>query len=150
YLEEALAIQRKALPSQHPDLAINLNNLGVLLQDLGQRDQARRYYEEALAIKRKGLPAQHPTLAISLNNLAVLLLDLRQQQEGGPLFHEAAASWAGYTAAVAAGSAERDHAPLAAQGRFHLDAFLNLAAQHPPPSAAQRQQVLAAVLDARA
>lgn len=31
-----------------PDVATSLNNLGALLADLGERDEARRHYEEAL------------------------------------------------------------------------------------------------------
>ena len=64
--EEALAIRRKALPADHPDIAWSLNNLGMVQFGLRDYAGAKRSYEEALAIRRKVLPADHPDIADSL------------------------------------------------------------------------------------
>ena len=76
--EEALAIRRKALPKDHPDIAVSLNNLGVVQQDLREYAAAKASYEEALAIYRKALPKDHPDIATSLDHLG----DVRQQPRG--------------------------------------------------------------------
>ena len=54
--EQALAICRKALPPDHPDIAQSLNNLGLVQDDLRDYAGAKRSHEEALAIRRKSLP----------------------------------------------------------------------------------------------
>ena len=41
---------RSAIPQGHPDLAISLNNLGILLQAQGDYGEARGYLERALAM----------------------------------------------------------------------------------------------------
>src|SRR5262249_8273714 len=69
---QALARTRKALPRQHPFLAMSLSNLAELLRELGQYDESRKRHEEALTILRRVLPPQHPVLATSLGNLGVL------------------------------------------------------------------------------
>jgi Tfp pilus assembly protein PilF len=51
------------LGPDHPTTATSLNNLGWLLQGLGQREAARPYLERALAIWEKVLGPDHPTTA---------------------------------------------------------------------------------------
>jgi CHAT domain-containing protein/tetratricopeptide (TPR) repeat protein len=150
HLEEALAIQRKALPKDHPHFATSLHNLGMLLRAMGRHDEARQHLEEALALRRKALPKDHPHLATSLNVLGALLQDLGENEAAWRNHLEAATIRAAFTARTAAGSAQRDHAALAREGRFSLHAFLSLAAQTASLSARQRQQVLTALLDGKA
>ena len=76
--EEALAICRKSLPPDHPDIASSLNNLGIVQDDLREYAAAKQSYEEALAIFRKSLPPDHPDIAHSLNNLGVVQSALRE------------------------------------------------------------------------
>jgi tetratricopeptide (TPR) repeat protein/CHAT domain-containing protein len=78
---EALALRRKALLKDHPDLAASLNNLGLLLKAMGWREEARKHYEEALSLRRKALPKDHPDLANSLHNLGALLRDMGRRDE---------------------------------------------------------------------
>jgi CHAT domain-containing protein len=137
------------LPPLHPDIATSLTILGWLLRDMGRYDEARRHYEEALAIRRKALPPLHPHLAYSLNNLGGLLRDMGEGDAAWRCLQEAANTWAAFTARTSAGSAQHDHAALAHKDRHLLQLFLNLAEQS-PPSAGQRQQVLAALLDGKA
>jgi tetratricopeptide (TPR) repeat protein len=61
------------LGADHPDTALSLNNLGGLLQGMGDYAEARPYYERALAINEAVLGADHPATAVSLNNLGYLL-----------------------------------------------------------------------------
>jgi tetratricopeptide (TPR) repeat protein len=72
YYERALAIQEKALGSDHPDTARSLNNLGALLDSMGDLAGARPYYERALAIWEKALGSDHPDTAYSYNSLGML------------------------------------------------------------------------------
>ena len=44
-----VAIRERALGPEHPDTASSLNNLALLLKDLGDLEGARPLYERALA-----------------------------------------------------------------------------------------------------
>ena len=70
--EQALAIRRKSLPPDHPDIAYSLNNLGIVQSALREYAAAKQSYEQALAIRRKSLPPDHPDIAFSLRNLGLL------------------------------------------------------------------------------
>jgi len=76
---QALAIRRKSLPADHPDIATSLNSLGLVQSALREHyAAAKQSHEQALAICRKSLPADHPDIAISLNNLGNVLSELRE------------------------------------------------------------------------
>ena len=64
--EQALAIRRKSLPPDHPDIADSLNNLGSVQCELREYAAAKQSHEQALAIRRKSLPKDHPDIARSL------------------------------------------------------------------------------------
>ena len=89
--ERALAIREKVLGPEHPDTAMSLNNLAVLLKDQGDLAGARPLYERALAITEKVLGPEHPDTAMSLNNLAVLLKDQGDLAGARPLYERALA-----------------------------------------------------------
>ena len=61
--EQALAIRRKSLPPDHPDIATSLNNLGMVQYELREYAAAKQSHEQALAIRRKSLPPDHPDIA---------------------------------------------------------------------------------------
>ena len=61
--EQALAICRKSLPPDHPDIATSLNNLGIVQYALREYAAAKQSHEQALAIRRKSLPPDHPDIA---------------------------------------------------------------------------------------
>jgi CHAT domain-containing protein/Tfp pilus assembly protein PilF len=150
HLEEALAIQRKALPPLHPHIAVSLGALGMQLQAMGQYDEALKHLEEALAIQRKALPPLHPELATSLGNLGALLWDMGENEAAWRCLQEGITIRAAFTARTSAGSAQRDHAALARQGRPNLYALLSLAEQTASLSAEQHEQVLATLFDGKA
>ena len=70
--ERALAIDEAAYGTEHPSVAIRVNNLGGVLQDLGDLAGARAAYERALAINEKFLPPDHPHNQITRTSLAAL------------------------------------------------------------------------------
>ncbi|WP_374409324.1 CHAT domain-containing protein [Hydrogenophaga sp.] len=85
----ALAIDEKALGANHPDTAIDLNNLAGLYESMGRYDEALPLYRRALAIKEKALGADHASTATSLNNLAGLYKAMGRYDEALPLYRRA-------------------------------------------------------------
>jgi Flp pilus assembly protein TadD len=63
----------------HTDTADSLNNLGGLLQAIGDLAGARPYYEQALAILEQVYPANHPTLLIVRGNLEALQKEIENK-----------------------------------------------------------------------
>ena len=70
---QALAIRRKLLPSNHPDVAASLHNLAGVQFRQDNLAESESSYREALAAWQKLLPNNHPTVALALNNLAQVL-----------------------------------------------------------------------------
>lgn len=70
---EALAIRRKILPADHPQIATSLNNLGYSARKAGRLDEAAARFREALAISRRVSSPGDPAILVPLGNLAMLL-----------------------------------------------------------------------------
>jgi tetratricopeptide (TPR) repeat protein len=68
-VERALRIDEQSFGPDHPDVAIRVNNLGMVLQDQGDLAGARAAFERALRISEKFLPAKHPNIATVRKNL---------------------------------------------------------------------------------
>lgn len=75
-LEQAIALERQILPSNHPDAAINISNLAVAYRLSGAYKKASELHEHALAIRESTLGPGHPDTASSLSNLALVHHDL--------------------------------------------------------------------------
>ncbi len=75
FSREALAMKRKLLPSDHPQVAISLRDLGRVLQAEGKYAEAEKSLREGLAIFRQTLGDIHPDVAFTLNGLADVLSD---------------------------------------------------------------------------
>jgi tetratricopeptide (TPR) repeat protein len=75
-LERALAVSEAAHGVDVPETTTIINNLGYLLQNLGDPDGARAHYERALRIDEAALGPDHPDVAIDLSNLGGVLRDL--------------------------------------------------------------------------
>jgi tetratricopeptide (TPR) repeat protein len=56
-------------PSLHTD---TLNNLGVLYDEMGEKDAALEHYQRALSILKLRLGEEHLDVANTLNNLSIL------------------------------------------------------------------------------
>ena len=71
-VQRALAIDEKVFGPDHPNVARDVNNLGMVLQALGDLDGARKAFERALAIIEKVLGPDHPHAQTVRSNLAAL------------------------------------------------------------------------------
>jgi CHAT domain-containing protein/tetratricopeptide (TPR) repeat protein len=74
--EHALALRRKLLPKDHPDLGRSLNNLGLAEKTAGEPRRARDLLEEAVRIWRTSLPPGDPLIATGQSNLGAVQVDL--------------------------------------------------------------------------
>ena len=88
--EEALAIDRRALPSGHPDIAETLTNLGNLQRPAGV-SRRRRATRRRWPSDRRALPEGPPDIANSLNNLGNVQCDLREYAAARKSYEEALA-----------------------------------------------------------
>ena len=72
----ALAIAEKSLGSEHPDVAVGLNNLAVLLRATNRLAEAAPLYRQVLQILaefRHRTGHAHPHFRTAINNYATLL-----------------------------------------------------------------------------
>ncbi len=74
--EQALAIDERVLGPDHPNVAIRVNNLAQILQDLGDLKGARAHFERALTIWEKAYDPEDPWIAIAANNLGRVLQEM--------------------------------------------------------------------------
>ena len=72
-LEEALALRRKLLGSEHKDVAVTLVELARVYSDQGLDPRAEPLLWESLAIRRKALGEEDHETAVSATDLALLL-----------------------------------------------------------------------------
>jgi tetratricopeptide (TPR) repeat protein len=90
-LEEALAMRRKVLGREHPEVAVTENELGRVLFDQGRLGEAEAHFRAALAIRRKALGPAHHETATSLSDLGLLLRDKGDRAGAEALLREALA-----------------------------------------------------------
>lgn len=88
----ALRISEAAFEPGHPDIAARQSNLAIVLQDLGQPEEARDLLRKALAADEKTFAPGHPSIAVRQSNLALVLEDLGQLEEARELLRKALAS----------------------------------------------------------
>ncbi|CAF1011326.1 unnamed protein product [Adineta steineri] len=72
YHEQALEIQQKSLPSNHPSLAASYSNIGNVHGSMGEYSKALSYFEKAIEIDQKTLPSNHPSLATSYHSIGLV------------------------------------------------------------------------------
>ena len=90
-MRRALAIDEASFGSEHPNVAIRLNNLAQLLKATNRLAEAEPLMRRALAIDEASFGAEHPNVARDLNNLARLLEDTNRVAEAEPLMRWALA-----------------------------------------------------------
>ncbi len=71
--ERALKIEMDSHDPDYTKIAIRLNNLGLVLMDLGDLEGAKEKFEQALKSDLKTFGPDHPNVAIRLNNLGGVL-----------------------------------------------------------------------------
>ena len=77
----ALAIHERALGPDHPEVAIDLNNLASLLQAKGDYAGAESSFRRALALLEKALGPDHPNTKQAQANLDALLAAEKQTEK---------------------------------------------------------------------
>jgi tetratricopeptide (TPR) repeat protein len=87
--ERALAIEEKLRGADHGNVAVIVSNLGGLLIDLGEMQEARRHYERALDIGEAVHGPDHPQVATYRNNLGIVLQNLGELDEAKKNFERA-------------------------------------------------------------
>jgi len=83
--KKAMEVAEQNVGPDHPDVAIDLNNLAGLYRAQGHYAQAEPLYKRSLAIDEKALGPDHPDVAIDLNNLAGLYRAMNRGDEAEPL-----------------------------------------------------------------
>lgn len=91
YSRFALEIRERSFGPNHPETMTSVNNLGLLLHDLGELVDARTYLERALAFDEAVHGPEHPHTATSLNNLGLTLRDQGELAEAQRLYERALA-----------------------------------------------------------
>ena len=69
YTEKALNIFTNTFGQNHPNVAIEYNNLGEAWKFKGEYDKAIDFYQKALNIFTNTFGQNHPNVAIEYNNL---------------------------------------------------------------------------------
>jgi tetratricopeptide (TPR) repeat protein len=87
----ALTINEASYGSDHPEVAIALNNLAELLRETNRLAEAEPLMRRALAIDEASFGQDHPKVSIRLNNLALILQDTNRLAEAEPLMRRALA-----------------------------------------------------------
>ncbi|HXU44363.1 MAG TPA: serine/threonine-protein kinase [Thermoanaerobaculia bacterium] len=90
-LEKALALRRRTLPKDDPEIAESLNRLAVLSAESGAYERAIALFREALDLRRRRFGSASGPVAVSLNNLALALQDRGSYAAAEPLYREALA-----------------------------------------------------------
>ena len=72
HFQRALAIDEKAFGPDHPNVAIAVDNLGLVLKDLGDPEGARTHFQRALRIFEHFLGKEHSNTLIVRRNLESL------------------------------------------------------------------------------
>jgi len=86
----ALAIDGKSYGPDHPNVAVHLNNLALLLEATNRASDVDPLYRRALTIDETSYGSDHPEVA-DLNNLAGLLEATNRVSEAEPLYRRALA-----------------------------------------------------------
>lgn len=86
-----LAIDERTYGNEHPDLAICLNDLALLLLDTNRIAEAEPSMRRALAIDEHPYGTEHPIVAVRLNNMSLLLQKTNRLREAESLMRRALA-----------------------------------------------------------
>ena len=81
-ISDAVAFWRTQVPVQALELALALDNLGVVERARGNFEDAQRHTLEALRLRTENLPENDQTLARSYNNLASVLVGQGHYADG--------------------------------------------------------------------
>lgn len=84
--QRALQINKQVYGEDHPEIAIDLYNLGLLYQAQSRNEEAEQFHQDALRMREETLGDDHPDVALRLTQLAALYRDRGRYEEAEPLF----------------------------------------------------------------
>jgi eukaryotic-like serine/threonine-protein kinase len=90
--ERALAIDQRELGDDHPRLAIDLNNLAIVAQNMGDLKQAESLFREAIDRNERAFGDTHPETSAAKENYGLLLQREARLTEAEPLLRQALAA----------------------------------------------------------
>ena len=91
-----MSIDEKAFGTEHPSVAIDLNNLAILYDGQRKYNEAEPLHKQALSIWEKTLGPDHPHVASGLESYANLLEMTDRAHEAAELLERAKAIRAKY------------------------------------------------------
>lgn len=86
FLRRSVAIREELLGKEHPDVAIALNNLAMVIYTQGRYVEVEPLHLLSLKIRENAFGAEHPDVAATLNNLASLYRSQGRYPEVEPLY----------------------------------------------------------------
>ncbi|HEV7672878.1 MAG TPA: serine/threonine-protein kinase [Thermoanaerobaculia bacterium] len=89
--EEALALGRRELGAEHPEVASMLQRVGNLLFDQGRFEESATYSRQALALREKVFGPEHHQVGASLTSLGNALSELGRPAEALTCYERALA-----------------------------------------------------------
>ncbi|HMH87912.1 MAG TPA: serine/threonine-protein kinase [Steroidobacteraceae bacterium] len=89
--ERALEIDRRVLGEDHPRIALRLNNLAIVAQNMGDLKQAKALFRDALSRNERTYGDRHPETAVTKGNYGLMLQREGRLAEAEPLLRDAVA-----------------------------------------------------------
>jgi serine/threonine-protein kinase len=89
--ERALEIDRSVLGDDHPRVALRLQNLAIVAQNMGDLTQAETLYRDVMRRNERAYGHTHPETAVTKGNYGLLLQREGRLMEAEPLLRDAVA-----------------------------------------------------------
>ena len=89
YDRRAMSIREAKLGSDHPDIAVSLDNIAATLVALGDYDGALEHFERAMSLRATGLGAESLEVAFTLNGMGGIYMQYGDLDRALATFEEA-------------------------------------------------------------
>jgi Tfp pilus assembly protein PilF len=89
FYEKSIAIYKKTLPPNYPELANSYNGIGNVYYNMGEYLKALSSHEKALEIRQQSLPPNHPDLAKSYNNIGLVYSKMGEYSKARSFYERA-------------------------------------------------------------
>jgi len=84
-----LAVYEKSSDTKPTTIALAMDNLGALLKELGQMEEAEIFLRRSLAIQEEELGPEHIGVSIQLSHVGLLLFAAKRYKEAEPVLRRA-------------------------------------------------------------